>query len=81
MRRLLLGFCALASLAASGCFYRERVPYDREDDGYYVRYRDPYGRYYRHARWRDEDVWRREDGHWYARRGPEWILRADVDIR
>jgi hypothetical protein len=39
------------------------------------------GHPYRHERWHDQDVYRREDGRWYARRNNEWVRVEGVDIR
>jgi hypothetical protein len=36
---------------------------------------------YRHERWHNEDVYRHEDGRWYANRGGNWVVVEDVDIR
>jgi hypothetical protein len=65
MRRMLLA--ALTVLSLSSCYVRE--------------YRDENQRAYRHERWHGEDVYRREDGRWYARHNNEWVLRGEVDIR
>jgi uncharacterized protein YceK len=64
MRRFLLSIMTVLSL--SGCFVHE--------------YRDDAGHPYRHSRWQGEDVYRREDGHWYARHDNQWVLRGDVHI-
>jgi hypothetical protein len=65
MRRLLLA--ALAALSLGGCYVHE--------------YHGESGRPYRHERWHGEDVYRREDGRWYARRNNDWELRGEVDIK
>ena len=49
--------------------------------GCYVRYNDSYGHAYRHGRWHGEDVYRHEDGRWYAHRGGQWVVVEEVDIR
>jgi len=64
MRRILLVVVTMLSLA--GCLAHE--------------YRDREGHPYRHGRWNGEDVYRREDGHWYARHNDEWVLRPEVRI-
>jgi hypothetical protein len=73
MKRFLLSALAAMTLGGSlmmdGCYAHE---------GYYT---DVYGRPYRHERWHDEDVWQREDGRWYGRRGEAWVVRGDVVIR
>lgn len=85
MRRILLTILAALTAGSTlgGCYAHEDR--EREREHYYHQQRHVYidrsGREYRHARWRDEDVYQREDGRWYARRNDDWILRADVDIR
>jgi hypothetical protein len=72
MRRIL--FSALAALTLAGCFAHDEYR-DRE-------YRGADGRVYRHERWHGDDVYyRHEDGRWYSRRGNDWVIRADVDLR
>ena len=83
MRRILLS--ALTALTMSSCLAHE---YDsggrrheeyregQRDDGY----RDSQGRAYRKARWHDEDVYQREDGHWYSRRNNDWVMRAEINL-
>lgn len=70
MRRLLLAVLAASTLAGpmTGCFYShaDDWAYDRDH------------RAYRHRHWRDEEVYRREDGRWYARRRGAWIVVEDV---
>jgi hypothetical protein len=65
MRRLMLAM--LAALSLGGCYVHEYVGPDR--------------RPYRHERWHGEDVYRREDGRWYVRRGNGWVVRPDVEKR
>jgi hypothetical protein len=76
MRRILLSTLAALTLGGSmaGCFAHE----DRGNHDHLYRDRD--GREYRHERWHDEDVYRREDGRWYSRRNNDWVIRADVDL-
>jgi hypothetical protein len=71
MRRILLSALAALSLGGTlgGCYAHE------------VEYTDVYGHPYRHERWHEEDVWLREDGRWYTRRGDQWVIRGDVVIR
>ena len=64
MRRILLTLLTMLSL--SGCLVHE--------------YHDNQGHVYRHARWHGEDVYRHEDGRWYARRNNEWVVRPEVTI-
>ena len=64
LRRIL--FSTLTMLSLSGCLVHE--------------YRDTEGHPYRHERWHGEDVYRREDGHWYSRRGNEWVVRPEIEI-
>jgi hypothetical protein len=84
MRRIVLSTLAALTFAGSmvGCYghdeRRDRVERSRE-----IRqqeYRDREGRAYRHERWHDQDVYQREDGRWYSRRGDDWVIRADVDL-
>jgi hypothetical protein len=49
--------------------------------GCYVRYHDPHGHPYRHEHWHGEDVYRHEDGRWYANRNGQWVVVEEVDIR
>ena len=76
MKRIL--FSVLMALTLSGCYLHEP---DRREERREADYRDREGRPYRHGRWHDEDVYRREDGRWYSRRGNEWVIRPEVDIR
>ncbi len=59
MRRALLATVAALSLG----------------DCYAHAYAGPDGRPYRHERRDGEDVYLREDGHWYARHDGEWVSR------
>jgi hypothetical protein len=68
MRRILL--CGFTVLSLAGCFTPA-----------YTEYRDPYGRPYRHEYYRNEDVYRLDDGRWYVRRHNDWVLRGDIVIR
>ncbi len=65
MRRVLLAMFAVLSL--SSCYAHEYAGPDRQA--------------YRHERWHGEDVYRREDGRWYARRNNEWVLEPGVEDR
>ena len=65
MRRLVLAM--LTALSLGGCYVHE--------------YAGPDHRPYRHQRWHDEDVYRREDGRWYVHRNNQWVLRPDVEER
>ena len=78
MRRILLGTLAAVTAAISfnGCYAHE----DYRERPHHVVYYDNYGHEYRHARWRDQDVWQREDGRWYTRHNNDWVIQADVDI-
>lgn len=79
MRRILLS--TLGALILSGCFAHEPGYRDgRREEQAREEYRDSHGQQYRHARWHDEDVYRREDGHWYSRRNNDWVMRAEVNI-
>jgi hypothetical protein len=51
----------------SGCFYHEPWEYNHEHHRY------------RHRRWREETVYLREDGRWYARRNNRWVFVAVID--
>lgn len=75
MRRIILSALAALTLGGSlsACFTHENVQEDRV-------YRDRQGRLYRKARWQNEDVYRHEDGRWYARRGDKWEPREKVYI-
>lgn len=43
-------------------------------------YRNARGEPYRHARWNNEHVYQREDGHWYAHRDSGWVgVDAHID--
>ncbi len=82
MRRILLLVLAAATL--DGCYVHEPDRREERREAEHRReaeYRDREGRPYRHERWHDEDVYLREDGRWYSRRGNEWVFRPDVDIR
>jgi hypothetical protein len=84
MRRILLS--VLMALTLSGCVAHDHE-YDHRDSRreaesrQQAEYRDDHGQSYRHARWHDEDVYRREDGHWYSRRNNDWVLRAEIDLQ
>ena len=80
MRRVLLS--VLTALTLSGCFTHEGDHRDRGavESQQRAEYRDSRGQPYRHARWHDEDVYRREDGHWYSRRNNDWVMRAEINI-
>ena len=85
MRRIL--FSAFTALMLSGCFAHEADNRDRQREGgardsqRQNDYRDNQGNPYRHERWQNEDVYRREDGHWYSRRNNDWIMRAEINIQ
>jgi len=64
MRRFLLAM--FTALSLGGCYVHEYAGHD--------------GHPYRHERWHGEDVYRREDGRWYARHNNEWVLRSEVVI-
>jgi hypothetical protein len=87
MRRTVLATLAALTFAGSmtGCFghdeYRDREgSRERAREIRQQEYRDREGRVYRHERWHDQDVYQREDGRWYSRRGDDWVIRADVDL-
>jgi len=69
-RWMLAGLSALTlGGTVSGCFvHGEDWEYDHDH------------RRYRRERWRDEDVYRREDGRWYARRHGGWVVVEGVTI-
>jgi hypothetical protein len=81
MRRILLSVLTIVTL--SSCVAHEP---DRRDSrhgaeyGERAEYRDRDGHPYRHTRWHDEDVYRREDGHWYSRRNNDWVMRPEINI-
>ncbi len=65
MRRALLATVAAFSLG--GCYAHG--------------YAGPDGRPYRHERRNGEEVYLREDGHWYARRNDQWVSRPYAEER
>jgi len=80
--RFVLGAMAALTLGSSlpGCFWREREPENRRVAREREWERDHEGHAYRRERWKDEDVYRREDGRWYARRADAWVVVGDVRI-
>jgi hypothetical protein len=70
MKRVLLSLFAALTLGGSigGCYAS------------HPEYTDVYGRPYRHEHYKDQDVWQREDGRWYARHNNDWVVRGDVVI-
>ncbi len=61
--RPIAGMLAALTLGATltSCYAHEDWEYDREH------------RLYNHRHWREEEVYRREDGRWYARRHGTWF--------
>lgn len=55
---------------SGGCLVRES-PHEGE-------FHDHGGQPYRHARWHDEDVYKHEDGRWYAHRNGSWVVVEGV---
>lgn len=88
MRRFVLAMVA-SVLSLSGCYVRGHE-YREHESREHERREHEYGEHeylgsnhrpYRHERWHGEDVYRREDGRWYARHNNEWVLRTEIVIQ
>jgi hypothetical protein len=63
-RVIAMALAAISTIGAVGCAVEE--------------YRDRGGHPYHHRHWRNEEVYQREDGRWYARRHNDWVV-VEVD--
>lgn len=83
MKRLLIG--ALSASVLAGCYaQRETRREQRAEARREAREQwelNHEGQPYRRERWRDQDVWRRDDGRWYTRRNNDWVVVEGVEIR